>query len=290
MFNNVLFTLLEAQVTLYTTNADGTLGAPLWSGQVAERLAVRERWITVETRPTGIPYPVQNPLVPQFTVEIDRVWALPLGQLNGFNPDAENYILDVLWQEGPVWHRRTFYGVTINARSFASQTIETEFADGQEFQAQYFIPASGSGSPPGPVQATPLTVQYVDNTGSLALYDYTPDAGFTEVTAGQAVSRAVIANDGSSIQFAGAGAPVLVTTAAGVTVAQLQDGVPATLPRLEFYAGSQRLATITATGLWARNFQDTTLPAGGFGLEYADAAVGAIAPGVTAALAWNALA
>ena len=53
--NTIVLTLLEAVVTLYPANADGSpqLSSPLWLGVKTNGLAVRDRWITVETRPTG---------------------------------------------------------------------------------------------------------------------------------------------------------------------------------------------------------------------------------------------
>ncbi len=286
-------------MTLYATQADGSLGAAVWSGDVAEKLTVREKWINVETRPSGAAYPVQHPLVPQYEIAIDRVWALPLANLIGFQPAATPYILDVVWTLDPLggeagagsWHRRTFYGVTISARSFAPQSIESEFTDGQEFLAEYFIPGSGvwgpgSGGAVGlpPVAANPLVVQWIGPDGTLPLYNYV--SGFTEVLTGQAASRAVIAADGSLITFAG-GSPVVATSATGVTVAQLHDSLPLDVPRLAFYQGATLLALVSANGLWARNIADTTLPGGGFDLMYEGRQVGAIAAGVTAALAWN---
>ena len=249
--DTVLLNLLEAQITLYAINGSGGLGAAIWSGDVAERLSVREKWINVETRPSGAEYPVQHPLVAQYEITIDRVWALPLSNLTGFQPTNQTYILDVLWTVDPLgsevgarsWHRRTFYGVTISARSFAPQTVETEFTDGQEFGAQYFVAGSGvwgtgsaaAGLPP--VVANPLWVQWVGSDGILPLYNYSSGSGFTEIITGQAVSRAVIASDGSGIAFAG-NAAVLTTAAGAVTVAQLHDVLPLDLPRLVFYQGT----------------------------------------------------
>src|ERR1035438_1269246 len=141
MQNTIILDLIEAKVTLYTVQADGlSLGTALWSGQVAERLTVREQWVVLETRPSGAPYPIKHPLVPQYEVSIDRVWALPLNNLAGFSPTNQTYVLEVIWTEEDTQqrHRRRFYGVTIEERSFAPQSIESEFVDGQQFAAQYF--------------------------------------------------------------------------------------------------------------------------------------------------------
>ena len=100
MQNTIILDLIEAKVTLYTVAADGvSLGSALWSGQVAERLTVREQWVVLETRPAGAPYPIKHPLVPQYEVSIERVWALPLNNLAGFSPTNQTYVLEVIWTE-----------------------------------------------------------------------------------------------------------------------------------------------------------------------------------------------
>ena len=84
MQNTIILDLIEAKVTLYTVQADGlSLGTALWSGQVAERLTVREQWVVFETRPAGAAYPIKHPLVPQYEVSIERVWALPVRMVKG---------------------------------------------------------------------------------------------------------------------------------------------------------------------------------------------------------------
>ena len=288
--NAILLNLLEARVTLYATRPDGSLGAPIWSGQEAERLTVRERWIKVETRPSGARFPRQHPLVPQYDLSIDRVWSLPLINLLGFQPTDQTYILEILWTEEDLgqWHRRTFYGVTLDARSLTSQTIETEFVDGQEFQAQYFVADSGGGyTAPNPPVAVPWRVVWSGLDGTWPLYSYDPATGFAEQAGAAASTHAVIAADGSSIQFAGSGVPVLATSATGVSVADLHDQLPATGPQLRFLQGETLLAVVTPLGLWARVLRDGALPAAGIALKYAGSPVAMLAAGAAVALAWD---
>ena len=291
MLNTILLNLLEAKVTLYAPAPGGALGPALWSGQQAERLTVAERWLTVETRPTGGRYPAQHPLVPQYDISIERVWALPVANLAGFMPGASTYVLDVLWTEEETgqWHRRTFYGVTINSRSFAPQSIESEFVDGQSFQSQYFTVATGSAATPVPVPPAIAwrVVWRSAADGDLALYNFT-DAGYTEAVPGNAATRAVIAADGGSIRFAGSSVDVLTATADGVTVAALHDAAADALPCLRFYAGPALLATLTAGGLWARNLRDGAVPGDGFKFKAGDVVAGAINAAAAAALAWDA--
>jgi len=317
MNNAIVLNLIEAQVTLYTTAADGlSLGSALWSGQVAERLTVREQWVTLETRPAGAAYPIKHPLVPQYEISIDRVWALPLNNLVGFSPTNQTYVLEVIWTEEDTqqWHRRRFYGVTIGSRSFGAQNIESEFVDGQEFAAQYvLVDAGGTGEPPSPVVAMPLVVFWSgsDAPSGVALYTYAPsgEAPFTLVPGATTAGRATIAADAPSggalsIQFDGAASPVLVTTASGVTVGELHDTLP--IPtgsgQLQFYLGTTLLAVVNTAGFWARVIADappggapnlglaTEIPEGAaFVFEYQGQVVASIGVQGSQALAWTAL-
>jgi hypothetical protein len=187
-----------------------------------------------------------------------------------------------------------FYGVTIVERSFASQGIESEFVDGQEFAAQFFLADSGTvNETPPAVAATPLLVYWYgpDAPSGVALYNCAPSGGasFTLVPGAATAGRATIAADGSTIFFDGADAPVLATSAAGVTVAALHDTVPTDLPQLIFYYGAALLAVVSTSGFWARVIEDGTLPGTtGFQLQYQGVTVAEIAPGESAALAWTA--
>jgi len=293
MQNTIILDLIEAKVTLYTVQADGlSLGTALWSGQVAERLTVREQWVVLETRPSGAPYPIKHPLVPQYDVSIERVWALPLNNLAGFSPTNQTYVLEVIWTEEDTqqWHRRTFYGVTIASRNFGAQNLESEFVDGQEFAAQYvLVDAGGASYPPQPVIAMPMVVFWSGSDGYYPLYTYDTLSGFLLATGESTTGHATIAADGSSITFFGATGPVLTTTAAGVTVGELHDTLPTDFPQLQCFLGTTLLGVVSPAGLWARVITDGALPAAtGFEFEYAGAPVMVMNPALCTALAWTA--
>jgi len=298
MNDAIVLNLIEAQVTLYAAQADGTPGDAIWSGQVAERLSVRERWLTVQTRPTGAAYPVNHPLAPTYEIAIDRVWALPLNNLIGFQPGAGNYVLQVVWtdEDSGNWHRRTFYGVTISARSFAPQSIEGEFVDGQEFAAQYFVADAGNAwTTPGEVPAPAAAVYWNGPDGYFPLYNYAPSgrASFTLADGAATTGHATILGDGSNITFDGASGPVLATTVSGVTVGELHDAYPTSLPQLVFCLGGQSLAVVSMTGFWCRVLSDGALPGVqlAFIFLYQGQPVMQIQSNASAAtaLAWNAL-
>jgi hypothetical protein len=288
LMDTIALTLLEAQLTLYAAKPDGTPGAAIWSGAAAENFRAEGRWLNVETRPTGAAQPVNHPLVPQYQLSIERVWSLPLTNLNGFQATGQEYILQVVWTDEDTqnWHRRIYYGVTISAQSLASRDIDSGHTDNQEFLARYFVPDSGpAGTAPGAPAANPAYVLYwgVDGTSQL-LYTYAGGV-YTNCSDG---SLATIAEDGSSIAFAG-GSPVLATTASGLNVTGLHDIFPGDiLPRLEFYAGDQLLAALTSDGLWARSYADDYAGGNGlFNFAYAGSPAAVLMPGVVIAEGFN---
>jgi len=247
--------LLEAVLTLYPANDDGTpdLASPVWSGVPAQNLRVADRWIKVETRPSGAAYPKKRPLIPQFEIFIERVWALSLDQLEGVVPDENSYVLDIVWtdEETGNWHRETFYGVTINDRSRASQNVDGGFTEELVFDAQYYIRDGGQGSAPTITAALPMRVVYADANGvSLPIYNYnTATHAFAEAQPGLAASRATIA--ANEIIFAGVIYPVFWLDATGVARAfNLIAGAPSrsAVPRLDFYIGPNRVASLDARG------------------------------------------
>jgi len=96
MQNTIILDLLEARVTLYTTAADGlSLGRPVEraGGGATDGAGTV---VVLETRPSGAPYPIKHPLVPQYEISIERVWALPLNNLPGFSPTNQTYVLEVI--------------------------------------------------------------------------------------------------------------------------------------------------------------------------------------------------
>lgn len=291
-FNQLAYTLIEATLTLYGTNADGSpvLTAPIWNGPKAEGFKANAKWIVVKTRPTGATYPRNHPLVPEWSINIARVWALPLEALDGFQPGPGNYVLDVVWVEEETlqWHRKTFYGVTINEHELDAREIDGGFTDGQTFDAQYVAISSGEWPVPALGASLPYQVIYSGADGVVPLYSYdTGTAAFTALT--DTTGRATIGYSGSlfQIRFNG-GDPVVESNASGLGLSAALEAVPFPdeLPRLDFYYGTTRLATVSENGLWARSFVES-VPAAGpgkFAVKFASSVVATIAAaGVEAA-------
>ncbi|MDE2107413.1 MAG: hypothetical protein KGL39_60010, partial [Patescibacteria group bacterium] len=219
--NQVVMNLLEATVTLYPANADGTpqLASPVWSGAAAERLQARGNWLRQETRPSGRAYPAKHPLVAQYQVDIGRVWVTDdVLAPTGFAADYTRCVLDVTWvnEDTQQWHRKTFYGVTIAGQEWNARDIESGLLEDQSFEAEYFVPDSGVLSSPSvpPISGNlPYYVQYTDASGSLLLYSYDPATNLFTAQA-DTNGRAVVGYTGGvfGIQFAADSQPVVATS------------------------------------------------------------------------------
>jgi hypothetical protein len=114
-----------------------------------------------------------------------------------------------------------------------------------------------------------MWVRWVNGPEVLRLYDYTPATHqFTEHTAGLAASRAALVNTaefGASIQ----GDDALRVTSGGVLQMNLLycnggTGALERVPRLEFMAGTRRLASLTKTGtLYVPDYTEESTVDGG---------------------------
>jgi hypothetical protein len=276
--NTFVLTLLEATVSLYPANADGSAntGSPIWSGVAAQALAVREKWVKVQTRPTGSLQPRNHPLVAQYEILLGRVWGFLLTDTAGFVTLPQRYVLDVVWVDEDTgnWHRETFYNVTVSERSRTSKDVDGGFTDEQAFDAEYMTPpAGGTGVVPVISGVLQYSVVWVGPDGTLPLYSYDPGSyNFTAVNDVSNRAQIVVKAGTFSISFGAAATdnPVLETTATGQGVALhggLVQGAPdiSVVPRLDFFFGALRVASVDANGnLYAFAFGDGA-PAAGAG-------------------------
>ncbi|HEX3800244.1 MAG TPA: hypothetical protein VH413_16230 [Verrucomicrobiae bacterium] len=287
--NQFVLTLLEAKISLYPAAADGSIsGNALWNGADAESLSVRERWIKGETRPTGVSYPRRHPLIQQFEISLGRVWALQITNAGGFTTVPQYYVLDIVWTDEDTgnWHRETFYNVTISERSRNSRTIDEGFTDEMVFDSEYMAPPTGGeGAVPAVSTTLPYYVLWNGPDGVMPLYNYDPVAQtFAEVTTGISATRAVLAYSPTNrsgdftITFDGASGPALEVNAdQGLVVTGLMQRAPdiSAVPRVDFYYGNVRVASVDAAGnLYGASFDDSA-PTSGTGVFsiFADGAV-----------------
>lgn len=158
----MIYTLLDALVSLYPAMADGSADTehPVWKEVYAEGLRLTPKPIVVETRPTGAAAPKRHPLVVTHEISLARVWAPELVAGNPLTqadpqPDAGRYVLDIVWQGNeqpaaglPMWHRQTYYGVTLESRERGDRE-RLEFTENYVFAAERVETSSGQGVVPG---------------------------------------------------------------------------------------------------------------------------------------------
>ena len=281
----ICLNLIEATVTLYPANADGTpqLASPLFTGAAAENLQLMERWLKKTTNASGSRYPKNHPLVAQHGVTIGRLWALPDASVMDWAADFNQYVLDILWveEESLAWHRKTYYGVTISEHGWDAKDVENGLVENQIFDAQYVVPASGpaGSTPPAIGSVLPYRVIYTDATGSSTLYTYDPASHqFTGVADPTGKATISYTAGAFAVQFAADTSPVLATTVNGLNYRNhsvyrnsngycpaqflVRGGIfagvpsPAELPKLEFFYGATRVATITQAGLYDVEFDE----------------------------------
>lgn len=278
--------LLEATVTLYPANADGSpqLTAPIFTGAAAENLRAWERWQKKTTTPTGAKYPKNHNLVPTYEVVIGRLWVVPETGAGDWQAAAGHYVLDVLWieEETRTWHRKTFYGVTVSEHSWEARDVEQGFQEAQGFEAEYMVPANGVNyaSLPPLAATVPGRVYYVDAAGNRLLYTYANGVFTAQDTT---ANRATITSAPFAVTFAGQAQPVLAALTQpplayrsnvgyrnsnryrqeGLICAGLfmQAPRPADLPRLDYYYGNQRFFSLTPAGLYCTDFREDNPPA-----------------------------
>lgn len=262
------FILGEAALTLYAADGDGApvVASPLWSGTCQNQFRHSENWMGRETRPTGAAYPVSHPLVARHSLRIGRTWALDMADMAGWRPAADQtYVLDVLFREDPEsgerWHRKVFYGVKIDARSFAAPGPDTGAEDEQEWSAQYCVESGGvSGEPPALAATVPYVVNYVDATGVTALYSYA-QATHTFTATASTTGRATLLDGNGELHvvFSGdSGASVSVADGELDAPGMFQSNPGPAVPRLEFWVAGVRVATVTRAGLWSAGFTEGT--------------------------------
>lgn len=222
--NSIALLLLEATISLYPANADGSpqLSRPVWAGACAKHLAVRERWLKRGIRPTGRRHPKLRALAPQYEISIGRLWALQRGTSDLTDVATSNgrYVLVITWQDERTheWHRERFYEVTWSERAREAGAADDEFTEGQVFDAEWRgTPESWAGTPEG---YTPPPIVVVDPAVLEVRY----------VTADEAVTVATYGNSAFTLAAAAAGRVWL----GEVTLEPAGEGAPEKRFRVEF--------------------------------------------------------
>lgn len=260
MANGAVLTLLEAKAALYREDANGQplQTHPVWKLTSAERLQMAQIPIEVETWPTGRENPHARLIGMRHEIDIDRVWELDRSNPVDLPLDMDGrYVLVIGWtEEGkrPVWHSRTYYGTTERRREWQQRAERGGLKpdNGWHFRAESMVPNGGSGvfrfpepTPP------PMHVQWLHGQESLRLFEYNPTTkAFTESQAGLAAGRASISNAPFNVLIQTVPAWWVADGALNCHELIEDEGIaPLEKPRLEFWRGDRRLATVGKTGV-----------------------------------------
>jgi hypothetical protein len=254
-------TLLEAEIRLYREAPDGSVdigSAPVIIGS-AERLRLKDGLIEVETRPTGTNHPRVHHLGEIHEISIERVWRLDERALVDYQLQLnQRYVLVMGWTEDvaerPVWYSRTYYGVTDQTAEMEAQSRQGSLTPEHSLQwrAEQLVCDGGDGVYVFQEdQIDPeMYVQWVKGWETLRLFDYDTVNGFTETSAGISGGRASISTAGDLL-ISIEGEAAMRVEDGELVVGELIEapGIAAIdSPRLEFWRGSQRLATLSKDG------------------------------------------
>jgi len=131
--------------------------------------------------------------------------------------------------------------MTIASRSFGRRTSSPSLWTGRNLPRSTSWWMRAGELPAATFDRHAAGVFWSGSDGYYPLYTYDTLSGFLLADGESTTGHATIAPDGSSITFFGATGPVLVTTAAGVTVGELHDTLPTGLPQLQFFLGTTLL-------------------------------------------------
>jgi len=271
-----VLTILEATVSLYPANEAGQpiTTLPVWIGACVEKIEMRAPWKVATTFPTGRDFPKKHPLFQEHTLTLERIQFTPLPGMQSFLPTNGRFVLEILWSEegnSLRWKKRTYFGVTISADDFESQSLDStagHMIEKQVFDAEYYGEQSGTGTPPATVLTNALYVNWVGNDATLRLYEYdTTTQLFTESSAGITTNRATLAYTGGfaglfEVNFTGF-SPArwrCFTQFARVNLAYREQVPPVSaVPRVEFWINRRRVASVSASGyFWANTIREET--------------------------------
>lgn len=159
---NSAFFLHEAVLTLYPAAADGETitGEAVFTGGLANRLRARMEYESMKVQGTGKAYGRTYHIDEEHVLEIDRTWFVRRSDAADFKPTRnQQYVLEMVWQAGGYWYKRTYYGVTGQTVTWDSQDVN-QFLTTQVFRAQYFEMDGGPGEPD---VFTPITLDAEHN-------------------------------------------------------------------------------------------------------------------------------
>lgn len=138
--------LAEAVISLYPEDAEGNAvtASPVWIGARVEGVELDAQLEEVESTPSGAASREFEPLGELHHIRIERIWVLSAATLSGSALARGRFVLEILTEDRRlrVWHRRTYFGVTMLSNRLRSQGL-MHYGEQQEFRARRYVEASG---------------------------------------------------------------------------------------------------------------------------------------------------
>lgn len=253
--NQTPFTIFELHLALYALDQNGVPLNQVLLGAAPEACTFGQTYKTKDLEFPGLLYSREIPIDEEHTIELRNVHLQSMATgapTVGFQAvRGARYTLVCAWYDRDVtaWIKRTYSGVTTRGQKIEPDQIYQSLT----FRAESLVEVGGFGSFPLLTPTTLGRVDYVNGAERVTLYAYNMDtAAFTPVDPALLAGRAAITAGISSVAIAfNGGAPALTASVSAMTVGNFSE-VSGTLlaenPRLEFFAGSARIAALGASG------------------------------------------
>lgn len=257
------YTVHEADFALYLADRDGNVTdqAKVFLGGRLEDLTPELDFTKVRLDRHGDPFGRNYHSDEEHRIVIKNLWVMEKSSRTMPRIKRnQQYVLVVRWfdLETKAWVLRTYSGVTADGQRLLSS--DQVFHQDVPFTARHLDESSGVGEPPDlTASIATLSVLYVTADDSAPVYSYDRISKvFTAIDPVLATEEATIAIDGTSWKLLigllhASVVPVMEATVGGVSVAEL-TAIGGTFPlgdsypRVEFWIGPTRVASVTRNG------------------------------------------
>ena len=247
------FTIWEAEFAIYHEQDGDYIDPAIYAGGCAEKIEVSRKYERIPIRRPGSKFAQQYPHDESHEVHIQNVWTWD----DGMMPDWgrwERYVLVVRWfdRDTGAWAKLTWYGVTLPEDKLDG--VDGIMQDLPLAAEQRTTILSGLNSPPD-LEPQPLVyeVWYVASSERRKLYVYDGVSSFVVVDPTLLSGRASITAVGDALQFSIASTLAMTASPSSLSVAEIL-GIQTFVdefPKLEFWSGKRRLASLGYDGVLA---------------------------------------
>lgn len=261
------FTIFEAEVRLFTVTSEGEIDARQWIGACVETLEIEP-----EYEELAVQYPGCRHARTYHADESRRITMTNVAAIDTAPPARtvqlernREYALVVVWhdREAGFWLKRCFLGVKAQPAALTAQNIYQRL----RFTAEDDIEIAGSGTRPAFDLVRHGEVFYVGDDGERVLF-YRFDAltrDFTATPEADADLAEIVVASSGELTITIGGAEALMAGATGVEVGRIiatGGTLLADRPRLEFYTGSTRCASLSADRFVAPSLRESAIAPG----------------------------